>query len=439
VPEKIINCYDSHTHFWATGQVAEGLQLHHLKSAASVRDIQIQPSYFRSHWLTGFGWNHHQWIPAEFPDSKILDEAFGITPVFFSRVDGHASWVNSAAISELRNAGFDFSKDPEGGKIGRYSNGEPSGLLFDSAHIRALSMLPDFSPAQHRLFFETSQKIFNRAGFTHVRDLSMNLGAWTLLRTMEEQKTLTVALDAFVTAENLQDLGRVFEEIKIIAADPSEQMRLHGVKIFIDGSLGSKTAHLSQPYPGELHNGLLIWSIEDIKQALRRTWQAGLQLAIHTIGDQAAHLAVGAAREVSAEGIAGRLHLEHVQCLRPETIQMMKPIHVTCYLQPCHWLSDHPWLAKTLPAELVPYLFQWEQLRKNKIPFFFGSDSPIEPVSLTNNRLALLQSASAGIPALEGSWSKYHSHPDRAWCPSFTEYDEERGVTQVYFRDQPLL
>ncbi len=419
--------------------MAEGLQLHSLKSASAVREIKIQPSHYRSHWLVGFGWNHNQWLPSEFPDHRILDDVFGKTPVFFSRVDGHASWLNSAAILELKNVGFDFSKDPAGGKIGRLPSGEPSGLLFESAHIKALSMLPDFSPAQHRHFFETSQKIFNRAGFTHVRDLSMNLSAWTLLRTMEEQKSLTVALDAFVTAENLQDLNRVFEEIAIIKADPSPQMRLHGVKIFIDGSLGSKTAYLSLPYAGELHTGLLIWSFDEIKQALRRTWQAGLQLAVHTIGDQAAHLTVRAAREVSAEGIAGRLHLEHVQCLRPETIQMMKPIHVTCYLQPCHWLSDHSWLQNTLPADLLPSLFQWEQLRKNKIPFFFGSDSPIEPVSLFSTRDALNRSSVSGIPALRDSWTRYHSHPDPAFCPSFTEFDDLNGILQVYFQNQPLL
>ena len=418
--------------------MAEGLQLHALKSASAVRDIKLQPSFYRSHWLVGFGWNHNQWVPAEFPDCKILDAAFGKTPVFFSRVDGHASWLNTAAITELKNAGFDISKDPEGGRIGRLPDGEPSGLLFDSAHIKALALLPDFSPAQHRLFFETSQKIFNRAGFTHVRDLSMNLAGWTLLRTMEEQKALTVALDAFVTAEILSDLNRVFEEIQIIKADPSLQMRLHGVKIFIDGSLGSKTAHLSLPYTGELHNGLLIWSFDDIKQALRRCWQAGLQIAIHTIGDQAAHLAVRAAREISAEGIAGRLHLEHVQCLRPETIQLMKPIHVTCYLQPCHWLSDHPWLRKDLPAELLPYLFQWEQLRKNKIPFFFGSDSPIEPVSLFSTEKALRESAAWGIPALAAPWTNFHSHPDPTFCPSVTEIHDGR-VIQVFFQNQPLL
>ena len=418
--------------------MAEGLQLHHLKSASAVKDIVLQPSYYRSHWLVGFGWNQNSWPTSEFPDSKILDEAFGNTPVFFSRVDGHASWLNSAALNELRILGFDFSKDPEGGKIARLPNGDPSGLLFDSAHIQALAKLPEFSPVQHRIFFETSQKIFNHAGFTHVRDLSMSLAAWTLLRTMEEQKALTVALDAFVTAENLQDLNRVFGEIKIIKADPSAQMRLLGVKIFIDGSLGSKTAHLSQPYRGELHTGLLIWSYEDIKTAVRRCWQSGFHLAVHTIGDQAAHLAVKAAREVSAEGIAGRLHLEHVQCLRPETIQMMKPIHVTCYMQPCHWLSDHAWLEKTLPPELIPTLFQWEQLRKNKIPFFFGSDSPIEAVSLFNTKLALEKSAAQGIPKLDAPWTAFHAHPDQSWCPSFTEIRDGR-VLQVYFQNQPLL
>ena len=436
--EKIINCYDSHTHFWATGQVAEGLKLHGLQSADDVRRLQITPGYYRGRWLVGFGWNQNQWPLAEFPTKKILDDVFGATPVFFSRVDGHASWLNSQAIKELKKSGFDFGCDPAGGAVLRDEHGEPTGILLDTAHIAALSLLPNFTIEQHQLFFKSSQKIFNTAGFTHVRDLSMTLASWKLLRKMEMAQQLTVALDAFVTAENLQDLNRVLDDIQQIKNDPSQQMRLHGVKIFIDGSLGSKTALLSHAYQGTSSSGIQIWPYEDIKEFLRKGWTAGQQVAIHTIGDQAAHLAVMAAREVSADGISGRIHLEHVQLLRPETIQMLKPLHVTCHLQPCHWLSDHSWLKKVLPSELVPYLFQWEQLRKNKIPFYFGSDSPIEPASLFNNKTALEQSAVWGVPALNSPWTVFHSHPDKNWCPSWTELEDGR-IKQVYLNQQPLL
>jgi predicted amidohydrolase YtcJ len=436
--EKLINCYDSHTHFWATGQVAEGLKLDSLNSEDDVATIKIKSSHYRSNWLVGFGWNQNNWSSRKFPSFKSLDKVFPDTPVFFSRVDGHASWINTAAIQELKKKGFSFDSAIAGGVIDRDERGELTGLLFDQAHIKALLMLPDFSRAQHISFFKCSQRIFNQAGFTHVRDLSMHLKAWNMLREMENKKELTVCLDAFVTLEVVEQLEKVFEEIDIMRNDSSRQMRVHGVKFFIDGSLGSKTAYISENYLDTNTQGLLIWNFEDIKKALAATWKKGLQVAIHCIGDQAAYIAVKAAREISAEGILGRLHLEHVQLLSTETVQMMKPLHVTCHMQPCHWLSDHSWLKNSLSEKSIIKLFQWETLRKNKIPFFFGSDSPIEKPSLFDNKKALELSLKWGIPKLNADWKTYHQHSDSAWCPSLTEIENDE-VKQVFFNGEPLI
>lgn len=436
--ETIRNCYDSHTHFWATGQVAAGLKLQHLKSAEDVRNLQIKPEHFRENWIVGFGWNQHTWLPTELPNRQILDEIFPQTPVFFSRVDGHCSWINTAAIHELERRGYDFQKPISGGRILRDQNNELTGILMDQAHIAALLLLPDFSHDQHRYFMLKAQQIFNQAGFTHVRDLSMNLFFWNILREMEHKKELTVYLDSFVTAESLSDLPRVLSEIKQMKNEESQQLRVHGVKIFIDGSLGSKTAYLSQPYRDTQDVGLLIWKPDEIKELIRLVWQSGLQVAIHTIGDQAVHTAVAAARDVAAAGVLGRLHLEHVQMLRPETLKMMKPLHIVCHIQPCHWLSDHSWLRATLPESLCSSLFPWELLRKNKIAFDFGSDSPIEPPSLENTHQALMRSSEWGIPELQMDWKNAHAHPDTNWGDCRTELRDGR-VQQVYFQSRSLL
>lgn len=435
---SIPNCYDSHTHFWATGQVAEGLKLNDLSSAEAVRKIEIKKSYYRSNWLVGFGWNQNNWPEPRFPNKGILDDVFPDTPVFFSRVDGHASWLNSAAITELKKSGYDFSKDPPGGIIERDGQSEPTGILLDQAHINALVKLPEFSEQQNQSFFTSAQKIFNQNGFTHVRDLSMTHNSWTILRKMEEKKTLTVCLDSFITVESLIDLDRVLSEIEVIKQEPSKQIRLHGVKIFADGSLGSKTAYLSRNYSNTLSNGILIWSLEDMKELIRRAWLAGQQVAVHTIGDRAVHTAVTAAREISAQGIAGRLHLEHVEVLRPETILLMKPLHVVCHLQPCHWLSDHRWLKNALPVDMLKNLFPWEILRKNKIPFHFGSDSPIEPPSLFNNKSALEKSVKWGVPELNADWRTYHAHPDSNWLSCHTDVEDDQ-IKQVFFNNEPLF
>ena len=435
---ELVNAYDSHTHFWATGQVSEGLQLNLLTSAEDVAQLQIKPHHKRGEWLVGFGWNQNNWPDSQFPNKFVLDKVFKNQPVFFSRVDGHASWINSAAIEALTQLGYDFSQNPNGGVIQRNSSGELTGILFDQAHINALLMLPNFSDQQNIHFFETSQKIFNKAGFTHVRDMSMNRYFWNLLRQMEDQKKLTVAIDSLMTIESLDQLSASLVEIKKMQADTSEQLKLSGVKIFIDGSLGSKTAYLSENYLNSNQRGLLMWSYEDIRSLIKASWQAGQQVAIHTIGDAAVETAVKAAREVSASGVLGRLHLEHVQLLSAQCIQLMKPLHVTCHLQPCHWLSDSSWLKEALSPNLIKNLFQWQLLKKNKIPFFFGSDSPIEKTSLFDNLKALQQSAQWGVPELVGPWQEHHQYPDSNWCSSKSVF-ENNEVKQVYFKGNPLF
>lgn len=435
---KIQNAFDSHCHFLGTGQIAAGLSLKDLKSADDVQNLKILKHHYQNEWLVGFGWDQNKWADQSFPTSAMLDKYFPNTPVLFSRADGHTSWVSSAGIEWLKKAGYDFSKDPQGGHIQRDAGGELTGILLDQAHIQALQKIPYFSETQQIEFLKISQKIFNQGGFTHVRDLSMSATQWKLLSALSEKKELTVCVEGFVTIENLADLTRVLQDIQWMKQNPNPHLRIQGVKLFLDGSLGSKTAYLSQPYLNTEQRGILCWILDDVKAVLKTTWQQKLDLAVHTIGDQAVHEMVQIARSVSAEGIVGRLHLEHVQVLRPETIQAMKPLHITCHMQPCHWLSDHNWLDQVLAPATLKNTFQWEALRKNKIPFYFGSDSPIEPTSLIRNYQALQDSAKAGWPKLNDNWMNCHSHPDKTWTNSFTEFTEEK-IHQVYFQGEPLL
>ncbi len=435
---KIHNAFDSHTHFWATGQVACGLNLSSLKSAEDVSQIKIKSEYLRQEWLVGFGWDQNKWPSQKFPNKKILDSYFPDRPVFFSRTDGHASWVNTAAMKELKKLGYDFDNNPKGGVIERDQNGEITGILFDQAHINALLKLPDYSESAHIHFFKTAQSVFNNAGFTHIRDMSMTKYFWQLLLGLEKKNELNLAVDAFVTAETISDLNHVLQDIEEMKKEASEQLRINGVKIFIDGSLGSKTAYLTEPYLGTNEKGLLLWDYRDIMFVIETAFRSGLQVAIHTIGNAAVETALLAAREVSAKGVLGRLHLEHVQLLSNEALKLMKPLHVTCHMQPCHWLSDSPWLKNVLSQNLISQLFQWNLLQKNKIPFFFGSDTPIETPSLFNNIKALEKSAQEGIPALNGSWVNYHSHPDLNFSPSHTIIRENQ-ILEVWFRNRRVV
>jgi predicted amidohydrolase YtcJ len=421
----IHNCYDSHTHFLATGQVALGLRLDSLKSPKDIQYLDIKPEHYRSNWLTGFGWDQNLWPKKEFPTCTDLDLVFPNEPVFFSRIDGHASWLNSKAISELRSRGFNFKE-------------KTSGVLLEQEHFAALALLPEFSKKQCKNFALESQKIFNQAGFTHIRDLSMNLSTWNQLAEIDQSGELTLCIDSFVSVKNISELDVALKEIVEMKKNSVAFLKVHGIKFFVDGSLGSKTAFISENYLNSNTNGLFIWPEADTYELLRKVWSLGLDVAVHTIGDQAAHQVVQIARKLSGEGFLGRLHLEHVEILRPETVQLMKPLHIICHMQPCHWLSDEKWLSQVLPEPLLKYQFQWELLRKNKITFYFGSDSPIEKPSLLVSLKALELSAQKSVPRLSGDLKKYYSHPDTQWAPSFTEYNQEKLV-QVVFNNMSVF
>ena len=421
----------------ATGQTSLGLSLQDLKSASDIKNKIIKPEYFQGHWITGFGWDQYSWPDAALPTKEILDTVFPDTPVFLSRVDGHASWLNSAALSELQKNNYDFSRDPVGGKIERDARGNPTGVLFDQAHIQALLKIPFYSTAQTVLHIKESLRLFNQAGFTHIRDLSMNSSTAHILHDLYQKNELTACLDAFIPVENVGDLQRGLTEFEKCKSLPNPFLRIHGLKVFVDGSLGSGTAFISQPYLGTSNRGLMAWSFEEIRTAIHFCWSRKLEVAFHVIGDSAVENVVKAAREIAASGILGKLHLEHVQLLRPDVVNLMKPLHVHCHMQPCHWLSDKKWL-KTKIGDLTAYLFQWELLRKNKIPISFGSDSPIEPTSLIRNWAALKDTEVHGIPRLNADFKSFHAHPDASWTHSKTIFDAEK-IHEVHFNGKRII
>lgn len=389
---KIPRLYDSHTHFLATGEFAAGLHLGSLKNPQDIATVQLNPHYYRGEWLVGFGWNDRDWTSA--PHKDLLDKVFPNNPVFFARMDGHRSWVNTRALDIL---GLESS----------------DGILIEKDHLRAWELLPSFSKEQDRNNILTACKVYNRAGFTHVRDMTCSESLWNLLVEMDQKKELTLAIEENFTTHYLSDFEKTLNSAVQMKKSETPHLRMKGIKLFYDGSLGSETAYLSKPYNGlaEGPRGMTLWDLSEVEEVIKKTWEAKLDFSVHTIGDEAAHEMVQLVRKISAQGFVGRFNLEHAQVLRPETIQMMKPLHVRCHMQPCHWLSDRVWLKEKL-GELYKYAFPWEALRAAQIPMSFGCDSPIEPPSFWRNRQALDESPKEKIRKFTGDLALVHSHPD---------------------------
>lgn len=418
---RISRLYDSHAHFIATGEFASGLHLEGIRSPADLRAIDLSnKNYYRNNWLVGFGWNEKSWPEGERPHKTVLDQVFPNIPVFFARMDGHSCWLNSVALREL----------------GLQSE---TGILTEKDHLRAWDRLPSFTAEQERRKILAACAKFNQAGFTHVRDMSGTESLWSRLVEMADAGSLTLAVEENFTAHDMNDFEDMLKLALYAKKHEGPLVRSKGIKIFYDGSLGSETALLSQPYRGVSGGGKgrILWEITDIEEAMKRSWSAGIEFSVHVIGDEASHHIVQAARKVSAQGAVGRLNLEHAQLLRPETIQMMKPLHIRCHMQPCHWLSDRVWLKEKL-QDLYKYVFPWEALRAAQIPISFGCDSPVEPPSFWRNKIALDESPKERIRKFTGDISVVHGHPDRTFADSHTII-EDGVVKELVFNGRDLL
>lgn len=442
----IDRCFDSHLHWHATGEMALRLNLFDLKRPEDILLVELKAYHFNEDWLIGFGWDQNRWnlLSGEgYPTRKILDQLCPDRPVALSRVDGHALWVNTLA---LKRAGLLNDQEKltqplpqvEGGRFITDAEGIPTGILIDVAKMWVEKIIPSLSAAQMRHFLLRGASLLNQAGFTHVRDLSCSELQWNEACRLDEAGLLTLAVDQYFAAEDPREFDAAFKLAVYARAHSTPHLRPLGLKVYLDGALGSEGAWISHNYLSGTGHGLQLLSLSEFEEQMRRAFAAGFDLAVHAIGDEAAHQAMKTAHRVWAKGLRGFLHIEHAELLRPETIALMKDQTVVCHLQPCHWLSDSKWL-QTKIGNLSKFAFQWRALEEAEVPFDFGSDSPIEKSSFLQNLEALKLSAEAGIPEMTKSPIARFSHPDSSFgSNSFTVF--KKGLPlEVVFEGRHLL
>jgi predicted amidohydrolase YtcJ len=420
------NLYDSHVHWLYTGQLSSTWNLKNITDPQQILNSSIKSEYYQGEWLTGFGWDENKW-PSNFVlHRNFLDQLKKETPILLSRTDGHSSWVNTKALEIL---GF---LNPNSENFIRFakdiivdSSGLPTGHLKETAHMHALFRLPEIEVSLKKQFLLQGAFLFNQAGFTHIRDMTSSPLQWKLNLEFLENPEFILHVEHWFVCEVVENLVELVDSLVKCKAQENEFMKIRGIKIFVDGSLGSSTACLSHHYSGLNHSGQMIWDEVRVKKVLRKAWKSKFQVAVHAIGDEASHRIVSWAREVYAEGIQGYLHLEHAQILRPETIQNMKSLHIRCHLQPCHWWGDQKWLEEKV-GNLYRHAFPWEALRKAQIPFSFGSDSPIENSNLISNLKALVASGEKGIKKLSVNPLEFHLYPAQDSILGWTQFVDDR-------------
>lgn len=420
---RIDRCYDSHVHWAYTGEKLSELNLRELTNPGDIKKMTIDKKHFRGSWLCGFGWDETKWTTPQLPTRFDLDELFPNHPVYFTRADGHAAWVNTAALKLL---GYFDSPQKYEKMILKDASGEPTGIVIESAAIDISFQLPPFTDEEIESQLLLAMKLFNRSGFTHIRDMTGNYQTWKCAHRLEIKQQLSLFVEMNFIAESLADLNRAITEAKKAQSEKSKHLRVAGIKIFLDGSLGSESAFLSKEYLTSAQRGLTLFSSEDLFEVARQVWLAGFPLAVHSIGDAASELLVDVALAVVKSGVNGKLHIEHAQVMSSEIIKKLKNLNATIHMQPIHFLTDRKWLKQKL-GDLYSSAFPWAAIEAQGITLQFGSDSPIEESSLLKISEALNLAQREGIPSVHSHFLSFCSHPDPLWgAGAYTQIEDSQ-------------
>lgn len=394
---------DAHAHIAGLGRA---LTVTPLRGARSPEEIVERlraagPESRQGDWLIGRGWDQNEWSGAQrgFPHRRVLDEAFPHTPVFLSRVDGHAAWVNGAA---LRRAHLTRdTPDPPGGRFERDEHGELTGVLIDNAIEQVSKAMPELTDAQHAGRVMAGLRRAAEVGLTAVHDAGTDLRTFRYLQYLDASGQLPVRVYAMAEGQ-----GEDWELWTDLGTFRGNLLTMRSVKMLMDGALGSRGAALWEPYsdaPGE--TGLLLLTPEELQARAEAFMSRGFQVNVHAIGDRANDLTLEALRRaLAATGNRdGRHRLEHAQIFSPTTLQRMAELGVVASMQPTHATSDMPWAESRLGPERIRRAYAWRGVLAAGVPLAFGSDFPVEePEPLAGIYAARTRQDARGLP--EGGW-----------------------------------
>jgi predicted amidohydrolase YtcJ len=368
---------DGHTHFamWALGRRRVQLAGARSRVEAVARVAAATPV---QGWVLGQGWDANGWDEA--PDRWALDPVQA-GPVYLDSLDVHAAWVNGAA---LRIAGIDRSTpDPYGGRIVRDAGGEPTGLLLERAVELMLPHLPE-PPIDHLVgAIREAQAEAHRLGVTGIHDVEGE-SALAAFRRLEAEGALRLRVLFHPPVADLPALLRQ----GVRSGVGSEWLTIGGVKMFLDGSLGSRTAWMLEPYAGSRDRGMPISTLEDARSAMRMAAAGGLATTVHAIGDAAVRRAIDLVEALPRVAVPHRI--EHFQCVAPVDLARPAAAGIVVSMQPAHLLTDIP-LVDRHWGERGRGAYAFRSLLERGTTVVFGSDVPVASIDPREGIFAALE------------------------------------------------
>ena len=367
---------DAHVHFVDGGFRLSSVQLRDARTPAEFisRIKAFAASAPAGAWITGGDWDHELW-GGELPRREWVDSVTPNNPVWVSRLDGHMALANSAALRAARVTRA--SRDVAGGTIVRDAAGEPTGVLKDNAMDAVNAVAPNPPAELEDRALDAAMAYVAAQGVTSVH----NMGSWNDVAVFERARkadrlrTRIYAAVPLSTWEQLRDT--------VAARGRGDAwFRIGALKGFVDGSLGSHTAAMREPFTdAPSDTGLLVNSPEDLYRWVSGADKAGLNVIVHAIGDRAIRQQLDIYERVEKENGARdrRFRIEHAQHIAPADIPRFAPLGVIASMQPYHAIDDGRWAEKVIGRERAKTTYAFRSLLDAGATVAFGSDWFVAP------------------------------------------------------------
>ena len=402
-------------------------------------------------WILGTRWDQTLWDGPDtpFPTKYDLDTAFPTTPIWLSRVDGHGGWANSAAIraAEAFNGAPLPSVDPFGGQIIRLSNGEPSGVFLDAAMGLIRDAIPPFSHDVKLRALRQGVQELNKWGLTSIQDAGVPPEDIELYMESVDRGEFSLRNYIMVESNACSTADERVEHFCASTYTPfwgdygAHRLRIHSVKIHLDGALGSYGAvmlepysHLPDGYTGD-PRGTFRLSPEIFTAAVEHWQAAGFQVNTHCIGDACDRLCIDAYERalnlIGSDGSAERHRIEHAQILSEPDLPRLAPLHIIASMQPTHATSDSSWAESRIGSERIAGAYAWRRLLDSGARLALGSDFTVErPNPMLGIYAAVTRQR---VVTCDGTWSGVcpTGQPEGGWYPDqkLTRFEALRGFT----------
>lgn len=373
---------DAHAHFLWWGRVLAQIDLLGATSEQECIDRVEEGGrgVAKGEWIFGRGWAHNLWDVQNLPSKESLDAIFPDNPVFLGSKCGHLVWVNSAALAaaELN----DSTPDPDGGELER-RDGRLTGILKEEAIDLVKRASGEITPAQWYAGLERAQQVAHAHGITSMQTPE-DMAAWNFIQKAHSEELLSMRVNFWIPVSALDHLCATRTRHGL----GDDRLRISAVKVFMDGSLGGRTALMYDPYEGEPDNiGIEITDAETIIRWTLQANRAGLSMAVHAIGD----LAIGnvitayerAAEELGTDGDTRtnpvlRNRIEHLQMFSERDYDRLEKLKPIISFQPIHLCADMK-PADAYWGERSKYAYACRTAADMGCLLVFGSDLPVEP------------------------------------------------------------